>query len=81
MSLWRIIWFALMPVMALIGGVMLLLSAYASAPMFGLYLSIGAWLLVLSFIALPYITYRQWAATRRASDRTSERDAPYSTNS
>ena len=60
----RLIWFASMPIMAILGALMLLLSVDASAPMFGLYLSVGAWLLVLAFIAFPYITYKQWAARR-----------------
>jgi len=62
MSISRVILCAAIPVLALIGGLMLLLSTGAPAPQFGLYLSIGAWMLVLALGALPYLVYRQWRA-------------------
>lgn len=52
------------PILALIGGLLLLLSRTASMPLFGLYLSIAAWLLVLAFAVLPYLIYRQWQMRR-----------------
>ena len=64
MSVSKIILLAAIPVLALIGGLMLLLSRAASAPLFGLYLSIGAWMLVIAFAALPYLIYRQWLMRR-----------------
>jgi hypothetical protein len=65
MSVARIVLYAAIPVLTLIGGLMLLLSMGASAPLFGLYLSIGAWVLMLGFAALPYLFYRQWQARQR----------------
>ena len=60
----RLLILGLIPVLAVIGAGMLLLSAGASAPLFGLYLSIAAWLLVLAFAVLPYLIYRGWLARR-----------------
>ncbi len=56
------------PILALIGGLMLLLSKGAGVPLFGLYLSIGAWMLVLAFAVLPYLLYRQWQIRQRNRD-------------
>ena len=65
MPVTQVILYAAIPVLALIGGLMMLLSVSASAPLFGLYLSIGAWMLMLAFAVLPYLIYRQWRAQRR----------------
>ena len=65
MPVTQVILYAAIPVLALVGGLMMLLSMGASAPLFGLYLSIGAWMLMLAFAVLPYLIYRQWRAQRR----------------
>ncbi|HXZ68782.1 MAG TPA: hypothetical protein VEH07_09355 [Alphaproteobacteria bacterium] len=64
----RIMLYSAIPLFALLGGLMLALSMGASAPLFGLYLSIGAWMLVLAFAVLPYLLYRRWRAGRGDSD-------------
>ena len=56
------------PLLALAGGLMLILSAGANVPLFGLYLSLGAWLLVVGFAVLPYLLYRQWQSRQRDGD-------------
>jgi hypothetical protein len=65
MSVTRIVLYTTVPVLALIGGLMLLLSMDAPAPLFGLYLSIGAWMVMLALAALPYLIYRQWQIRQR----------------
>ena len=64
----QIILYTAIPALAVVGGFMLVLSMGASAPLFGLYLSIGAWMLVLSFAVLPYLLYRQWRAGQRDNE-------------
>ena len=59
-----VILYAAIAALALVGGLMMLLSMGASAPLFGLYLSIGAWTLVLAFAVMPYLIYRRWLADR-----------------
>ena len=59
---------ALIPIKAAVGIVMLLLSVKASPPMFGLYLSIAAWLLVISLIVLPYLMVKRWLAAREPEE-------------
>ncbi|MFZ1988688.1 MAG: hypothetical protein WAW96_02855 [Alphaproteobacteria bacterium] len=68
MSVTQIVLYAGIPALAMIGGLMLVMSMGASAPLFGLYLSLGAWMLVLAFAVLPYLLYRQWRAGRRDSE-------------
>ena len=67
MSSQRIMLWAI-PLLALAGGLMLLLSADANVPLFGLYLSIAAWLLIMAFTVLPYLLYRQWQMRQRDGD-------------
>jgi hypothetical protein len=67
MSARRIMLWAI-PILALAGGLMLLLSRGANVPLFGLYLSIGAWMLVFAFAVLPYLLYRQWQIRQRERD-------------
>jgi hypothetical protein len=50
----------------LLAWAMLTLSAHASAAMFGLWLSIAAWALVLGLGVLPAAAYRRWRARRIA---------------
>ena len=64
----RIMLYSAIPLFALLGGLMLALSMGASAPLFGLYLSIGAWMLVLAFAVLPYLLYRRWRSGRGDRD-------------
>ena len=68
MSATQIILYAAIPALAMVGALMLVLSMAASAPLFGLYLSVGAWMLMLAFAVLPYLLYRQWRAGRHDPD-------------
>jgi len=56
------------PPFAAIGALMLVLSRKANVPLFGLYLSIAAWLLMLAFAVLPYLIYKQWQSRHRRGD-------------
>jgi hypothetical protein len=61
---------ALIPVKAAVGVVMLLLSVKASPPMFGLYLSIAAWLLVISLVVLPFLIVKRWLTSHERESLT-----------